>query len=193
MGDEPFTTLHTTLRKSSAPSTNPRQAAYAGDRAKVLFGSYRRGDANDPDAYVASIAAVLSLYDMELIRDVTDPRTGIQTTEKHATFMPQAGELKRYCDGIAAHRANIARLGSLPSPNFRTARLAPPPDLPGRHATTFIAASHERYPAAVEWTKQAEDKFWKAGKGLAGENGVWVCYAEFVAGRKRSPHQQAAE
>jgi hypothetical protein len=74
------------------------------ERAKVLFGCYRRGDANDPEQYVASIAAVLTIYDPELIRIVTDPRTGISTSEKFATFMPNSGELKIYCDDLAAKR-----------------------------------------------------------------------------------------
>jgi hypothetical protein len=160
----------------------------------VLFGSYRRGDANDPDAYVASIAAVLSMYDTELIRDVTDPRTGIQTTEKHMTFMPQSGELKRYCDGIAAHRANIARLAALPAPDFSRARLAGPPAGPGRFATTFIASSHARYPAAVEWTKTADDRYWRAGNHPDGQRGVWVCFDEFAAARQHpTPLAEAAE
>jgi hypothetical protein len=78
------------------------------ERAKVLFGSYRRGDANDPDAYVAAVAAVLSLYDADLIREVTDPRTGIMTSEKYMSFMLNAGELKVYCEGIAARRDRLS-------------------------------------------------------------------------------------
>ena len=64
------------------------------ERAALLFGCYRRGDANDPDTYVAAVAAVLSLYEPDIIREATDPRTGIQTAEKFAAFMPNAGELK---------------------------------------------------------------------------------------------------
>jgi hypothetical protein len=151
----------------------------------VLFGSYRRGDANDPDAYVASIAAVLSLYDTNLIREVTDPRTGIQTTEKHETFMPQSGELKRYCDGVAAYRARIQRLGSLPSPVFNRPRLAAPVAVAGRDATTFIDAKHARYPAACEWAKGADERFWKYGKHPHdGREGIWVNYAEMNTARQ---------
>ena len=58
MGDEPYTTQQKTSTKtfSGAPrsSTSPHQAAYAAERARMLFGSYRRGDANDPTLYVAA-------------------------------------------------------------------------------------------------------------------------------------------
>src|ERR1700682_6540100 len=135
MGDEPYTTQRTTSSSASRRSTSPHRAAYAAERAKVLFGSYRRGDANDPDAYVAAIAAVLSMYDSDLVREVTDPRTGICTTEKYMSFMPNAGELKVYCEGQAARKERLRRLGELPPADFRRALLPPPPHAPGDLAT----------------------------------------------------------
>jgi hypothetical protein len=124
----------------------------------VLFGSYRRGDANDPDAYVMAIAAVLSMYDTDLIREVTDPRTGICTTEKYMSRIPHAGELKVYCDGVAARRERIQRLGALPAPDFNRARLPPPPPAPGDLATVFVPATDTRYPSLVEWSKTADPR-----------------------------------
>ena len=119
MGDEPCTTQRMTSSPKSTRSTSPHQAAYAVERAKVLFGSYRRGDANDPDAYVAAIAAVLSSYDADLIRVVTDPRSGIATTEKFMAFMPNAGELKVYCDAIRDRRARYQCLDERPRQPIR--------------------------------------------------------------------------
>ena len=83
----------------------------------MLFGSYRRSDAADPDTYVAAVAAVLALYSTDLIREVTDPRTGIQTSEKFMAFMPNAGELKHYCEGIAARNERLKRLGERRAPD----------------------------------------------------------------------------
>lgn len=79
----------------SESSTNQRQAAYAVERAEVLFGCYRKGDANDPETYVAAIAAVLADYPAETIRFVTDPRTGIPS---RVSWMPTVGEVKRACE-----------------------------------------------------------------------------------------------
>jgi hypothetical protein len=140
----------------------------------VLFGSYRRGDANDPDAYVAAIAAVLSGYETDLIREVTDPRTGICTTEKYMSFMPNAGELKFYCEGVAARRQRMQRLGALPPPDFSRARLAPPQPAPGDLATVFVPATDTRYPSLVEWAKTAEPRLWKYDAHA--RPGIWVSY-----------------
>ena len=176
MGDEPYTMQRMTSSRVSTRSTSPHQAAYAAERAKVLFGSYRRGDANDPDAYVAAITAVLACFETDLIREVTDPRTGIATTEKFMSFMPNAGELKVYCDGVAAKRARIQKFAALPAPNFQQARLAPPP----RHrADCFICATHPRYTEAVSWTAGADKAFWRMGESPDGRRGVWVCFDEF--------------
>jgi hypothetical protein len=143
------------------------------ERAKVLFGSYRRGDANDPDAYVAAVAAVLSLYDADLIREVTDPRTGIMTSEKYMSFMPNAGELKVYCEGIAARRDRLKRLGELPAPIPAAARLSPPERKPGDLATIFVNQNHHRYARLVEWSKDADPRLWRLGQ-LNGAAGIWV-------------------
>jgi hypothetical protein len=142
----------------------------------MLFGSYRRGDANDPDTYVAAIAAVLSLYDVELIREVTDPRFGIMTSEKHMTFMPNAGELRVYCEALAARRERMRRLADLPAPNFQQARLEAPEPSPGHFANAHVMATHPRYASLCEWTKTAEPKLWKFGKSSTGVDGIWIPY-----------------
>jgi hypothetical protein len=138
----------------------------------VLFGSYRRGDANDPDAYVAAIAAVLSLYDTDLIREVTDPRTGICTSEKYMSFMPNAGELRVYCEGVAARKDRLQRIGSLGPVVPIHARLAAPKPAAGDKATIFVPASNPHYPKFVEWAKTADPRDWK----YETRPGIWVSY-----------------
>jgi hypothetical protein len=149
----------------------------------VLFGSYRRGDANDPDAYVAAVAAVLAGYEADLIREVTDPRTGICTTEKYMSFMPNAGELKVYCEGLAARRERVQRLGALPPPDFSRARLAPPQPAPGDLAKVFVPASNPRYPSLLEWSKTADPRKFKFEK----RPGIWVSYDTWDNGMAAAP------
>lgn len=81
--------------KSLEPSMTQHQVTYAAERAKLLFGSYRKGDANDPDTYVAAITAVLSEYPPDVVKRVTDPRLGIARKSK---FMPNLCELSEACD-----------------------------------------------------------------------------------------------
>jgi hypothetical protein len=136
-----------TSTSASDHSMNQHRATYAAERARVLFGSYRRGDANDPDAYVASIAAVLSMYEPELVKKVTDPRTGIQTTEKFMTFMPNSGELKRYCDEQAAIADRFKRYAAIPPQNFRRIE---GPHLPRHRANVRVPPSAPQYQAMAE-------------------------------------------
>lgn len=121
---------------------------------------------------MTAISAVLTLYDFEIMRDVTDPRTGIQTTEKFATFMPNAGELKIYCDGIAARQAQLQELGKLPRVDFSRQRLPAPAPAHGDLATVFVPASNARYPALVEWSNTADPRKFK----FEARPGIWVSY-----------------
>ena len=173
MGDERFTTQRRTSPENSKPSTNQR-LAYASQRAEVLFGCYRRGDANDPERYVAAMAAVLSDYDFDLMREVTDPRTGICTTEKFMSFMPNAGELKVYCETQAARKDRLRRLGERRAPVAANLRLEAPEQPPGYLANVHIYDSHPRYAALVEWAKTAEPRLWKFGTSSDGRNGIWI-------------------
>lgn len=68
---------------------------FAAERARLLFGCYRKGEANDPKTYVTAVAAVLSDYPAETIRFVTDPRTGMPARSE---WMPTVGEVKRACE-----------------------------------------------------------------------------------------------
>lgn len=162
--------------------------AYAIERAKILFGSYRRGDANDPDAYVAAISAVLSRYDTDLIREVTDPNTGICTTEKYMSFMPNAGELKVYCDGVVARRDRMQKLAELPPVDFSRARLPAPAPAPGSRAKIFVPASNARYQQMLDWSKTADSLDWK----FEARQGIWVSHAAWES-RAVPPRQQRIE
>ena len=173
--------------------------AYATERAKILFGSYRRGDANDPEIYVASIARVLSSFDADLMREVTDPLTGIQTSEKHMTFMPNAGELKRYCDGVADRRDRLQRLGSKPAPDFNRPALPRPEPRPGDQATVFVPDISPRYREMVDWSKapETDPRKWRMGVSSDNRPGIWISYDIWdqrqVAVRKRPDMPQKLE
>jgi hypothetical protein len=111
------------------------RASYAAERARLLFGQYRRGDANDPDVYVASVAAILADYPAETIRYVTDPRTGIAANPINPNWsgLPDTAHVKRACENHsgptrraaereAAMRRQIAERKALPTPSERAVR-----------------------------------------------------------------------
>jgi hypothetical protein len=159
-----------TFSTSYDRSTLQHQAIYATERAKVLFGSYRRGDANDPDGYVAAVAAVLAMYEPEMIKRVTDPRTGISTNEKFRAFMPNSGELKAYCDEHQAIADRYKHYASLPTPSFKM--LPRPEPQPGSRANLFVPAAAPGYAEMIERARAADPLDWKWDE--KGRAGIWV-------------------
>ncbi len=131
----------------SEASTNPLRVIYSSQRARLMLGCYRKGDANDPDTYVAAIAAVLAMYEPEIIREATDPRTGIQSTEKFTAFMPNAGEVRTFCADLAARNERLDRYRQLPPPEPRVRRPIPPDPAPdpktGKHPPGTILSNFD--------------------------------------------------
>jgi hypothetical protein len=68
---------------------------YATDRARLLLGCYRTGDANDPETYVAAIAATLARYSEKVITSVTHPVTGLP---KAKSWLPTVKEVFDACE-----------------------------------------------------------------------------------------------
>lgn len=126
---------------------------------------------------MAAITAVLLQYETDLIREVTDPRTGISTTEQHASFMPTSGELKRYCESEATRRDRLKRLGDLPRPNpNRLAAPNPRDALPGAYANVFVPNDNPRYSALVKWSEDADKRLFKFGRSSDNRVGIWISH-----------------
>jgi hypothetical protein len=96
----------TSQRLAKADDARKAAAAYSSERARLLFGQFRKGDANDPETYVASIAAMLAEYPADVVKLATDPRSGLAATQD---FLPTVKEIREFCDGVVEHRAEQAR------------------------------------------------------------------------------------
>lgn len=82
--------------------------SYAAERAKLLFGSFRTGEANDPVTYVAAVTAILSRYPEDVITSVTHPATGLA---KKKDWLPTIKEVFDACEAAALFNdQNEARL-----------------------------------------------------------------------------------
>ena len=92
------------------PVSMVRQAQisnYATERAQLLFGSYRTGDANDANTYVAAISATLARFPVEVITAVTHP-SGLATKY---TWLPSVKEVFDTCqEAVEPIKQNEARL-----------------------------------------------------------------------------------
>lgn len=60
-----------------------------------MFGCFRKGDANDPETYVAAITATLARYPENIIIAVTHPATGLPIT---SDFLPSVKEVYEACE-----------------------------------------------------------------------------------------------
>src|ERR1035437_9565097 len=81
---------------------------YAGQRAELLLGCYRTGDANDPEIYVAAVTAVLARYPEEIITSVTHPVTGLPSK---SSWLPTIKEVTDACNqAVEPIRQNELRL-----------------------------------------------------------------------------------
>jgi len=72
-------------------------SSYATDRAKLLLGCYRTGDANDPETYVAAIAVTLARYPEDIITAVTHPVTGLPSQKN---WLPTIKEVRDACQEL---------------------------------------------------------------------------------------------
>lgn len=75
--------------------------------AKRLLGCYRTGDANDPETYTAAITAILAEYEPEVVRHVTDPRTGLA---RKNNWLPTVAEVDAACLKHAKFLSNLKHL-----------------------------------------------------------------------------------
>lgn len=103
-----------TISVEKLPASTAQQAkisTYATDRARLLLGCYRTGDANDPDTYVAAIAATLARYSEAIITDVTHPVTGLPSKKG---WLPTVKEVFDACeeldDGVRQKSAREQRI-----------------------------------------------------------------------------------
>lgn len=108
--------LSQTGSQTPALASAHAQQEYPTRKAGQLLSLYRRGDAQDPETYVAGLGAVLSEYPAEVIDYVCDPRTGLARRLK---FLPTIAEVAEACDqrmeyvrtletGIRRQRATLA-------------------------------------------------------------------------------------
>jgi hypothetical protein len=147
-------------------------AQTAAERAVLLLGCYRRGDANDPDTYSAAIAAVLANFPEHIVEYVTDPRTGIPSTSQ---WPPSVAEVNQECMKRQTYLDRLEdfdrRYGNRPS-------VAMPPAFdknktrPGRRANVFVRADAPQYARLLEALKTADPADWKLDE--TGRPGIWV-------------------
>lgn len=136
-----------------------------------MFGCYRRGDANDPDIYVAACTAVLTHYTSEIVKAVTDPCFGLPSrkTDSGWSGLPDVADVKETCEAEAARVEQLKKYAGLPvTPAKRLQRPAPQP---GDLATILVHPNTPQYLRMIEVIKTTDARKWKRD-----ERGLWVSF-----------------
>lgn len=153
-----------------------------------MFGCYRRGDANDPDTYVAAVTMVLAHYPADVIKTVTDPFCGLPSkkTESGWSGLPDVADVRTACDAEVARLEKLARYAAWPKPALR---LPKPPPGPGAWANVHVPANHPRYPALLEMTKgrDVRPQEWR----IEQDGRLYVALSWLEAGRTTMKHLRA--
>lgn len=154
-------------------ATTTCSPAFAAERARLMFGCYRRSDAADPETYTAAVAMVLAHYPAEIVKAVTDPYGGLpaRKTDSGWSGLPDVADVKQACEGEAVRRERLAKLAALPPPSFR--RVRPPPAGAGALATVLIRPDFPRYAAMLERTQTADPREWRQDE----EGCLWVAWS----------------
>lgn len=143
------------------------------ERARLMFGCYRRGDANDPDIYVAACTAVLTHYSAEIVKAVTDPVFGLPSRKSETGWsgLPDVADVKAACEAEAVRTERLQKYAALPRTEFK--RLPRPAAGHGDWATILVLPNTPQYPRMVEVIKDADVRKWKHD---AGGRGIWVSF-----------------
>lgn len=89
-----------TISAEKLPASMAREAQltrYAAERARLLLGCYRTGEANDPETYVAAVTATLAHFPEDVVTKVTHPIFGLP---KEKSWLPTVKEVHEACEKI---------------------------------------------------------------------------------------------
>lgn len=93
---------------STGPDRSFEHVDWCVEKARLMLGCYRRGEANDPAVYANTVAALLANYPPEVVEEVTNPLRGMPV---QTDFMPTPRELKIACEREANRQQNIKNMG----------------------------------------------------------------------------------
>jgi hypothetical protein len=102
-------------------------------RAEILFGCYRKSDANDPKIYLTAALAIMLEYPKNVIDYITDPVRGLPATKY---FLPSIAEIREACE----IRQHLEQTLAQPTRKSRSQPYQAPARLPGQFSyAEFLA------------------------------------------------------
>lgn len=122
---EHFTFEHLDNKPAASPKPLPKsEVGFVISRVELLMGSYRKTDYQNPEAFIATLVAILEEYPPEIVAYVTDPKTGLQ---RRCKWPPTPAEVVEACAAEIGFRTKVAQnsglspVPKLPRPKFSAA------------------------------------------------------------------------
>ena len=154
-------------RPGADNSASRPSPAYCLERAQLMFGCFRKDEAQNPDVYANAIAATFEQYPQAVVDFVTDPRTGIPSESK---WLPNVAEVRAFCNAAAARMETLAK----PTVKPRSTRYEPLP--PPIWWNLFVGNDIPSYEKMVERASGAAHEYYKYDSNYKGTGraGIWV-------------------
>jgi hypothetical protein len=151
----PYRSLPERSKTGFAPpslSAERSSPSFAAERTRILLGCFRKGEAADAEVYVTAIAAMLSTYPEEIVRQVTDPVRGLPSK---VNWLPTLAEIRHECETF-----------------MRPIRDAEKRELEARRTQALLAApaaatAEERERAVAKWEAEKAARVRQARKYVA--------------------------
>ena len=89
----------TASKTPSTVSTLKDRMKLAKYHARLIFGSFRAGEANDPEVFTTALITLLMSYPAQVGAKLSDPKSGLAGKSK---FLPTISEVREAADALMA-------------------------------------------------------------------------------------------
>lgn len=137
------------------------RAAWILQRARLVFGAYRKDEFADPEIFLSQLGLVLERYPDTVIERVTDVRNP-DSLQRRCKFPPSIAEAGEILDAEGAAQARDRHYAALPGFVPRE------PRMPVKPANTLIRCSHPAYASLCERARVEPDMV------RSDDQGLWV-------------------
>lgn len=117
----------------------------AADRARILLGCYRKGEASDPEVYTTAVISVLASFPEDIVVAVTDPVRGLPSESQ---FLPTIAEVRAACD--RRMQPIFAALRRRREAEELRAILARDPNPPDEHEHELVSRGFDELRASIK-------------------------------------------
>lgn len=105
-----FQKLPSSMPQTPSSNGHDNRRELVAKRVRLMFGCFRRGEAEDVKTYTAAVANVLLDYSEDIIVSVTEPATGLPVK---FDWLPTLKQVRDECERLKDLRAPVTRAAAL--------------------------------------------------------------------------------